>query len=222
MKALLIDDEMDGLMENQRFLHTKGLSCDIAKDTREAINLLLQENYCCIILDVRLEEVSGYDLVKSIRRFSEAPILFLSDLKEPEFQLKGFNKGGTEYIFKSWPKELMWSRIKNCIEVHLNNPARLVCRSLTIDQIERTVQVNGKKVVLTPLQFDILVYLFKEKGNVLSMEMIYREVWKMEDLNQLETVQVNISRLRRKLQEAEPRFDYIGTVRGKGYTFLFD
>lgn len=222
MKALLIDDEMAALMENQRFLHTKGLACDIAKDAREAVNLLLNEHYCCIVMNVVLEKNSNYELVKSLHRFSDSPIILFTDSEEDELIHNTLYNKTMDYILKSWTKERKWSKIKNCIADHLNNPARLICRSLTIDQIERTVHVNGKKVVLTPLQFDILVYLFKEKGNVLSMEMIYREVWKMEDLNQLETVQVNISRLRRKLQEAEPRFDFIGTVRGKGYTFLFD
>lgn len=222
MKALFVDDELDVLMDYQRFLNSKSLPCDIAKNEKEAIHCLTHNEYNCIILDVLLEGVQGYSLVDTFRQYTDAPILFISNLEEPQSQIKGFNHGGVEYILKSWPMELMWSRIKSCIEIHLNKPAKLTNRSLVVDLIERSVTVHDKKVDLTPLQFDILVYLIKEKGKTLSMDTIYRHVWKMDDLNQLETVQVNISRLRRKLQDAEPRFEYIGTIRGKGYTFLVD
>ncbi len=209
---------MTALMDNQRFLESKGLECDIAKSQREAISLFGQNQYSCFLIERFLETRQSFFLSSWLRRFSKAPILFFGpplSLEEKTSLLSYCD----DYLPLHWQTDSSWNQIKKNIEMTMNAPAQYLCRSLSVDLIERSARINGAKVILTPLQFDILVFLIQKKDQVLSMDTIYRNVWSNEEADQLETVQVNISRLRRKLQEAEPRFDFILTIRGRGYCF---
>lgn len=219
MRSLLVEEQINVLMEQQRFLESHGLKCDIAKNLQEAKPLFSHIRYCCILINSEQELKRNFTLSQAFRKLQTAPIIYLGSPIGREL-LEVFRQWGNDYLQRSWSREQLWSRIRQNIEAMMNKPSRLRSRTLEVDLIEHRVSAGRHRIELTPLQFDILIYLIENKGKILSMETIYHDVWKNEEYSPLETVQVNISRLRRKLQAAEPRFDFIQTIRGQGYLFL--
>lgn len=220
-KILLIDDEKDVLLSNQKFLTEKGMHVHIAQNALEAIKLLRKNKYDCIILDVLLEETSGFELCKTIKRITDSPVIFFSNLAEEEYQMKGFLSGGDDYIAKKWSHELFWLRLK----ARLNNYQKasstklLEYPPLSIDLIKRVVILKGEKLIMTASEFDILVLLAENPGKVFSLSDIFKEIWHQNDLKQPQTVQVHVSRMRHKLEAVAPNCHFIETVWGKGYKF---
>lgn len=218
MKILVIAWAISDLMEYHLFLTSKNITCDIAKNYREAKPLVALNEYCCILIDSELELQSQFKLSKLCRKTQKSPIVYLG-VPVHYKELEQFRTYGFDYIQKSWPKTQIWKRIRSSIEYFMGTDSFLKVHILFVDLIERHVLVNNKHIYLSPLQFDILVFLMKYPDTIHSMEEIYLKVWNKSEVNPLETVQVNISRLRQNLLQVYPEHDFITTVRSKGYRF---
>lgn len=217
MKVLLVDDEMISSMEKQRFFSSKGLSCDTAATKKEITNLITFNHYDCFFISLPLDKKNNFTLIDCIRQGSSSSVIYYG--KTSQDTRKDFPDKNAAYIGYNYTFESQWKRIKKKIALGIDYPAFYTICSLTVDRIENTAFILKKRVDLTPLQFNILVFLIMNQNRILSMDELYRAVWKTPEENPLETVQVNISRLRRKLQKAEPRYKFITTVRSQGYRF---
>lgn len=218
MHILLISNNIVELMERHRLIYSHGLECDIAKTIKEVHQFLVFEQYCCILIDSETDKKIDFAYSKLCQQYQKAPVLYLGNPVD-RIELEQFRKHSYDYLQKRWSNEQIWQRIRKSIEYYLNEPSVLVCKSLVLDQIERKTSIKGELLILTPLQFNILLFLMKNPDIIHSMETIYFNVWNKDEINPLETVQVNISRLRRKLSEADPRHEFISTIRSKGYRF---
>ena len=168
----------------------------------------------------------GFDGFLLCRRFKAqmtAPVIFLTSLTEKEYLYQGFSLGGDDFLTKPWDlKELemrIRTRISQCSNRSLKGE-RLEFPPLTIDAGTRQASIGNVCVPLTAYEFDILLLLARSPGHVFSPDSIYREIWKLPDLDNTQTVKVHVARMRHKMEAACPGHSFIGTVWKQGYRFL--
>lgn len=217
---LMVDDERLTLQLRSNFLKKKGCTVDSVTTAEEAIELVSASTYDCILLDVMLVESSGFALCKKLQALTNTPIIFLSSLTDEESQLEGFVSGGTDYITKCAGLPLFWAKIETRIKLSGTETQYINYAPLTINLSARKAYISDNDILLTSLEFDILVLLARKPERVFSLSEIYIEVWGTEQWDQGQTVQVHVSHMRRKLEKAFPRHYFIETVWGKGYQFI--
>jgi two-component system response regulator ResD len=166
--------------------------------------------------------MDGFTLCREIRDFSNVPVIFLTAKGEEYERLMGFNLGADDYIVKPFSPREMVARVKAVIKRTdiLHGQDMEIIGDLVIDIDGREIRVAGQKINLTPKEFDLLVYLMKNKGRVLSREKITESVWDYEYFGDQRTVDTHIKKLREKLGETGEQS--IKTIWGVGYKFEVD
>lgn len=217
---LMVDDERPILKARAGFLMEKGCVVHCVTTAEEAIGMVKITAYDCILLDVMLGEGNGFFLCKSIAKLCDTPIIFLSSLTDNESQLEGFHSGAIDYISKEVSLQLFWTKIETRIRISLMGKHTLAYPPLMIDLTARRINLNDVEILVTSLEFDILAFIASKPREVFSVDDIYRDVWGADPQSQGQTVQVHLSRMRRKLEKAYPRHYFIETVWGKGYQFI--
>ena len=221
-KILIVDDEPDIQQLIARYARREGYETVSAYDGTEAVQLCRETEFDVIIMDIMMEEMDGYTACRIIREEKDIPVIMLS-AKGTEFdKLSGFDAGIDDYVIKPFsPKELM-ARIRVIIKRHeaakeKNHPEKKICLGkLCIDEPGRNVYVEDEKVDLTAKEYELLIFLVKHTGVVLSREKILSEVWGYEFFGEHRTVDWQIKLLRQKLGVCR---EYIVTIRGVGYKF---
>lgn len=217
---LMIDDDRSILKARAGFLMEKGCLVHAVTTAKEAIGMVKLTTYDCILLDVMLKETSGFSLCAQLRELTDAPVIFLSFLSDEESQLEGFLSGGVDYITKEAMLPLFWAKIETRIRLSLMGKHTLTYPPLLIDLTTRRVYLDSLELIMTSLEFDIIALIAAKPREIFSVDDIYREVWGADPQFQGQTVQVHMSRMRRKLEKAFSRHDFIETVWGKGYQFI--
>lgn len=222
MHILIVDDEeriRDILKEYFAF---EGYTFDEASDGVEAINFVKENTYDIVLLDIMMPKVDGFTALREIRKFSDVPVIMLSARGEEYDKLFGFEMGVDDYITKPFsPKEVI-ARIKALnkrASAKGSEPKLLQIPGIAIDETSRKVLVDGKPASLTPKEFDILLYMAKNIGVVLSREKILEKIWGYEFFGDDRTVDTHIKMLRNSIA---PYRDYIKTVWGIGYKLEVD
>lgn len=218
-RILLVDDDDAELNFWADILRKHGCIVHLAKNGREALRLAALEPCDGILLDVMIPGEDGFSICEKLRGLTQAPVIFLSCLTESGKQLEGFAAGGIDYITKDTPVELFWAKVKTRIKLASFDRIQMCHGSLLIDLTGRKVLVNGKELCLSPIEFDILWQLSEHAGQVLPPEEIYGMVWGEQPCEDVQMVQMHVSRLRRKLEKAYGEHCFIETVWGEGYRF---
>lgn len=217
---LMIDDEHSFLKAKASFLMDRDCIVHCVTTANEAIGMVKTTTYDCILLDVMLNEINGFSLCPQLQKFTDAPIIFLSALADDTNQLEGFLAGGTDYITKDTSSSLFWAKIETRIRLSRMGQQILTYSPLIIDLTTRRVYLQEKKLDITSIEFDILALMATKPRVLFTVSEIYIGVWGSDPQFQGQTVQVHLSRMRRKLEKAFPRHNYIETVWGKGYQFM--
>ena len=220
-KILVADDEK--LMRNliTEYLSYEGYDWDEAEDGTQAIDLVKNNIYEIIILDVMMPKVDGWTVCREIRKKSGVPIIMLTARGEEYDRLFGFELGVDDYIVKPFsPKELI-ARIKVILrrkgDNNLNTDGDILnFEGLSINQASRNVFVDGEVVKLTPKEYDLLSYLVVNRNKVFSRQQILNGVWGYDYYGDDRTVDTHIKMLRESLKEYRK---FIVTVWGTGYKF---
>lgn len=222
-KILIVDDEED-LCEILQFnLESEGFNVNSVNSAEEALKEQLEE-YDILLLDVMMEGMSGFKLADKIRKEKKLniPIIFLTAKDTENDMLTGFNLGGDDYISKPFSIKEVSARIKAVIR---RNPKKhekknlseiLSFEGIEINTIKKKLKINNQNVSLTKKEFEILILLCTKPGNIHSREEILDKVWKDEAFVMHRTVDVHITRLRKKLGEYGK---YIINRSGYGYCF---
>lgn len=216
---LIVDDEAGIRDIIKEYLEFEGFTFDEASDGLNAINILKEKSFDLVILDVMMPKVDGFTALREIRKFSSVPVIMLSARGEEYDKLFGFELGVDDYVTKPFsPKELM-ARIKSIIK--RANPDTSLSGVITaggieIDENGRKVLIDGNVATMTPKEFDILLFMVKNKNVVLSREKILEKIWGYEFFGDDRTVDTHIKMLRNNLGSYR---DYIQTVWGIGYKF---
>lgn len=223
MKILVVDDEANIRNVIKEYAEFEGYEVEEAVDGMEAVSKCKDEDFDIVIMDVMMPRLDGFSAIKEIRKTKNIPVLMLSARGEEYDKLFGFEIGIDDYVVKPFsPKEVMariaaiTSRAKKVNDVKETAEEKYVYEGLEIDMLGRVVTVDGKKKELTPKEYDLLVYLVKNKNIALSREKILNEVWGYDFFGEDRTVDTHVKMLRNSIGKYR---DKITTVRGMGYKF---
>ena len=205
-RILVVDDEED-LCEILKFnLEIEGYDVDTAFSAEDALKLDIS-SYNLLLLDVMMGEISGFKLANMLRKnekTAKMPIIFLTAKDTENDLLTGFNLGADDYISKPFSIRQVVARVKAVLRRTASKPLEqepelLAYETLILDTKRIKASVNGEEVPLTKKEFEILKLLLENKGNVFSREEILSRIWKDEVYVLDRTIDVNITRLRRKI-----------------------
>lgn len=223
MKILVVDDEANIRNVIKEYAEFEGYEVEEAVDGMEAVSKCKDEDFDIVIMDVMMPKLDGFSAIKEIRKTKNIPVLMLSARGEEYDKLFGFEIGIDDYVVKPFsPKEVMariaaiTSRAKKVSDVKETAEEKYVYEGLEIDMLGRVVTVDGKKKELTPKEYELLVYLVKNKNIALSREKILNEVWGYDFFGEDRTVDTHVKMLRNSIGKYR---DKITTVRGMGYKF---
>ena len=205
-RILVVDDEED-LCEILKFnLEIEGYDVDTAFSAEDALKLDIS-SYNLLLLDVMMGEISGFKLANMLRKnekTAKMPIIFLTAKDTENDLLTGFNLGADDYISKPFSIRQVVARVKAVLRRTASKPLEqepelLAYETLILDTKRIKASVNGEEVPLTKKEFEILKLLLENKGNVFSREEILSRIWKDEVYVLDLTIDVNITRLRKKI-----------------------
>jgi DNA-binding response OmpR family regulator len=221
-KILIADDEERIRDMIKEYISIEGYEADEASDGLEALELLKQNDYSIVILDVMMPKMDGWSTCREIRKTSNIPIIMLTARGEEYDKLFGFELGVDDYIVKPFsPKELL-ARINAIIRrstltqknVMLDNKVQF--EGIVIEFDSRNVYVDDKLVNLTPKEYELLSYFAKNPNRVFSREQLLNAVWGYDFIGDDRTVDTHIKMLRESLKDYRK---FIVTVWGTGYKF---
>ena len=220
---LVVDDEDDIVALMRDFLEAEGYAVLTAPDGPSALRLLERAPVDCVLLDVMMPGLTGFETVRRIREAQDVPVLFLSARGEDSDKIRGLGLGADDYVVKSATPAEVVARIKAVLRRYRRGEAPKAPEAvldfgrLVIDVRAREVQVDGEPVTFSAREFDLLQMLAEHPRQALTREQIYERLW--GEYGDRHTLTVHISRLREKIEEdlANPR--YIVTVWGVGYRF---
>lgn len=222
-RILVVDDEED-LCEILKFnLENEGYEVDTANSAEEAMKMNIS-SYHLLLLDVMMGEISGFkmaNILKKDKKTAQVPIIFITAKDTENDTVTGFNLGADDYISKPFSLREVIARVKAVLRRTATSdmekvPEQLSYQSLVIDITKKKVSIDGEEVPLTKKEFEILFLLLQNKGRVFSREDILSRIWSDEVYVLDRTIDVNITRLRKKIGIYGKR---IVTRLGYGYCF---
>ncbi len=223
IRGLLIDDDERLFELLASFLDQHGVDLAHARDGRRGLAELAAGAYDVVLLDVMMPGIDGLDVLRRIRKDSPVPVIMLTAKGDEADRVVGLELGADDYIAKPFsPRELL-ARLRAVLRRTQPEAGseRLSVGGIVVDVAARAVQVEGRTIELTGLEFDILVALLRRAGRVVPRAALLNEAGRGDVTVSERTVDVHISRLRKKLGE-ESRPPRIRTVRGVGYVLPRD
>jgi two-component system copper resistance phosphate regulon response regulator CusR len=220
MKILVIEDEKRVAQFLKKGFQEEAYAVDVASDGVQGLSLALTGDYDAIVLDIMLPRKNGFEVLQELRREKIAtPILILSSKSEVEDRVEGLNLGADDYLPKPFAFSEALARIRSIMRRQQGTEDRaseLTLADLKVDLLSRRVTRSGSAITLTNKEFQVLEYLLRNKGRVLSRVILTEHIWDMNFDTETNIVDVVINRLRRKIDDhfSPP---LIHTVRGVGY-----
>lgn len=218
VKVLVVDDEARMRKLVKDFLMIKGFHVLEAEDGEQAVDLFFKDkDIQLVILDVMMPKMDGWDVCRTIRRYSQVPIVMLTARSDERDELLGFELGVDEYISKPFSPKILVARIeailrrKNAVTGEVLNTA-----GIRVDKDAHEVFVDGEPVELSNKEFELLSYFMENQGMALSREKILNNVWNYDYFGDARTIDTHVKKLRSKLGV---KGDLIKTVWGMGYKF---
>lgn len=216
-KILIAEDEQKIRQLVASYLVREGFRVIEAKDGEEAVQQFEENSdVVLVMLDVMMPGKDGFEACKEIRGQSEVPILMLTARDSEHDELHGFGVGADEYIAKPFSPTILVTRVKNLLRRTAGDMSDVAAGGLQVIYRERAVVVDGKRIIVTPKEFDLLYYLLKNVNVVLTRDQIIWNVWDMDYEGDDRTVDTHVKCLRAKIG---PYAKCIVTVRKVGYKF---
>ena len=215
-KLLIIEDEEKIARFIELELRYEGYTTTKAFDGRTGLELAETGEFDLVLLDVMLPQLSGMEVLRRIRRTSSVPIIMLTARDSVVDKVSGLDSGASDYITKPFAIEELLARIRTALRKTRQEDGVLSASGLLLDTGRHTVTVMGSPIELTKREFDLLHYLLKNKGLVVTREALLEHVWGFDFAGETNAVDVYVRFLRGKIDEV---FDIklIHTVRGVGY-----
>lgn len=217
-KLLLVEDDKAIVTNLTEFLDKEGFAVKSVSGQRDATEILEEEKFELILLDISLADGNGFSVCSEVKRKYKIPVIFLTASSDEYSTVIGFDIGADDYIAKPFrPKELV-SRIKNVLRLTGNTDSALIIGNTEVDTVKGTVVKNGKEVFLSALEYKLLLVFINNRGIILSRNQLLEAIWDIagEFVND-NTLTVYIKRLREKIEDDPRNPRIIKTVRGLGY-----
>lgn len=226
MRALVVDDEKLIVKGLKFSLEQEGYEVDCAYDGQEAIDKAKETEYDIILLDLMLPIYNGYEVCQHIREFSDMPIVMLTAKGEDMDKILGFENGADDYITKPFNILEVKARIKAIIRRNKRKaamvpqePKVIESGKMKLDIEAKRLYTDGVEVNLTVKEFDILKLLAENPGKIYSRDQLLTIIWGSKYPGDARTVDVNVRRLREKIEENPAKPEYVHTKWGMGYYF---
>lgn len=223
---LIVDDDKELCELLKKCLKYEDLDSDISYDGMDGILNIAKNSYHLVVLDVMMPTIDGFETLKKIRELSSVPVLMLTSRTDTSDKIKGLEYGADDYLTKPFEIDEFIARVNSLIRRYTKfnslpneNGSKLEFDGLIVEYASRSTFVEGEEVDLNPKEFQILYYLAKNQGRVLTKKQIYEEVWADEYAYDNSNIMSVISRLRKKIELNDNRPEYIQTIRGMGYRF---
>ena len=218
LKILVVDDEARMRKLVKDFLSVKGFTVLEASNGEEAVDLFFeQKDIALIILDVMMPKMDGWETCRTIRKYSQVPIIMLTARSEERDELQGFNLGVDEYISKPFSPKILVARVEAILRRSNAVSSDLIeIGGIRIDKAAHQVTIDGQNIDLSYKEFELLTYFVENQGIALSREKILNNVWNYDYFGDARTIDTHVKKLRSKRGE---KGDYIRTIWGMGYKF---
>ena len=216
---LLEDDEAIGIGLTYS-LENEGYNVTLAKSVKEAEKIIDEKEFSLYILDLTLPDGSGYDVCKRIKAKGDLPVIFLTAYDDEVNVIMGFELGADDYISKPFRVKELMLRIKSVMRRYSNETSDGIIKinNLKINTNEAKVYKNNEEIILTAMEYRLLLILLSKRGKVLSRTALLENIWDVAgDFVEDNTLTVYIKRLRDKIEEDPAKPEFIKTVRGLGY-----
>jgi two-component system OmpR family response regulator len=218
---LVIEDDKDVASFILRGLTQAGYTVDLAADGKDGLFLATTESYQALVVDRMLPAVDGLTIVRTLRSSDiQTPVLILSALGEVDDRVKGLKAGGDDYLVKPFAFGELAARLEALIRRASSRSqtaeTTLVVADLEMDLLKREVRRGGRKIELQPREFQLLEFLMRHAGQVVTRTMLLEGVWDYHFDPQTNVIDVHVSRLRAKICKGFDR-PLLHTVRGAGY-----
>jgi len=228
-KVLLIDDDAEVLDINKKFLMKEGYQVATSTSAVKAISVLKKQPCDCIVLDVMMPEMNGFDACAKIREFADIPIIFLTGKSAEDDRINGLMVGADDYIVKPYSLKELSLRIQALMRRRqaVSNVTKTVAPStmlsfppLQIDTVEHKVYCNEEEISLSNREFSLLHLLVSNPEKTITFEEIGTKIWGAYTESDRRSIMVNTSRLRKKLEDYPELDGMIETVWSEGYKFI--
>ena len=217
-RILLVEDDKGIVTNLAEYLAKEGYEVKSASGQKDALQLVENEKFDLVLLDISLSDGNGFSVCKAIKSGYHIPVIFLTASGDEHSTVTGFELGADDYIAKPFrPRELV-SRIKNILRLTGGANSVVWLDNIMVDIDKGTVSKNGKDLYLSALEYRLLLVFLGNRGIVLSRTQLLEAIWDIAgDFVNDNTLTVYIKRLREKLEEDPQNPEIIKTVRGLGY-----
>lgn len=220
MKLFVLEDDAAIGMGLSYSLKNEGYDVTVAKNVKSAYEILNKETFSLYILDLTLPDGSGYDVCREIKKSGDFPVIFLTAYDDEVNVVMGLELGADDYISKPFRVKELLSRIKSVLRRYSkDSPDGVVSvGSIKVNTNEAKVYKNGAEIILTAMEYKLLLIFINNRGKVLSRQRLLEDIWDVAgDFVNDNTLTVYIKRLRDKIEEDPAKPAVIKTVRGLGY-----
>ena len=222
MKLLIIEDEVDLRNIILKYLQKEGYICEFASDFIEGFKKINNYEYDCVLVDLNLPKGDGMKLVKILREDeSNAGVIIISARNSIEDRIIGLEGGADDYLVKPFNLSELNARIKAVVRRKTNQVSKeMVFGNMRINLDERSIKINDSLLSLTKKEYDILIYLARNKNRVVTKDSIAEHLWGdyMDEAVSFDFIYAHVKNLRKKLAE-EDCGNYLKTIYGIGYKF---
>ncbi|MDD6666090.1 MAG: response regulator transcription factor [Eubacterium coprostanoligenes] len=220
MDIFLLEDDDAIAMGLSYSLENEGYTITVAKSVSQALEIINKKNFSMYLLDLTLPDGSGYSVCKRIKEIGDFPVIFLTAYDDEVNVVMGFELGADDYITKPFRLKELLVRIKSVFRRYNNDSGdgKIKVKDLLVNTNEAKVYKNGNEIVLTAMEYRLLLILLNNRGCVLSRTQLLENIWDVAgDFVEDNTLTVYIKRLRDKIEENPTDPKYIKTIRGLGY-----
>ena len=220
---LICDDDADIRGALRLYLSPEGYQIFEAANGQEALEIIQKEQIHLVLMDIMMPQLDGIAATAQLRLQSNVPVIMLTAKSEDSDKVLGLNVGADDYITKPFSPVEVQARVRSHLRRYtalggmVLQPGKLRNGGIVLDNESREVTVDGEQVMLTPIEYSILLFLMRRPGKVSSSAEIYKAVWKEQPLGSDGAVAVHIRHLREKIEinPSDPR--YIKVIWGQGY-----
>ncbi len=225
MNIFLLEDDDAIAMGLTYSLESEGYNVKPAKTVREAFEIIDKSEFSLYILDLTLPDGSGYDVCKRIKSQGDLPVIFLTAYDDEVNVVMGFDLGADDYISKPFRLKELTARIKNVLRRYNKELSNGIIRikTLSVNTNEAKVYKDNTEVILTAMEYRLLLILLNNRGKVMSRNQLLENIWDIDGaFVEDNTLTVYIKRLRDKIETSPNRPEFIKTVCGLGYVIEND
>ena len=222
-KILVVEDESKIARFLELELKHEGYEVEISSDGRSGLERIQKGDLNLVILDLMLPLMSGIEVCRRVRKFSDMPIIMLTAKDDISDKVTGLDSGADDYVTKPFAIEELLARIRVALKRKAArkkeiSDEQIVCGKLALSKMQHKVTYDGEEILLSKKEYDLLLYLMENKGIVLDREKLIENVWGYDFIGDTNVTDVYVRYLRSKIDQ---RFsvNYIRTIRGVGYIF---